>query len=301
MDIGFDNRVAIVTGAGAGLGREHAMELAARGACVVVNDFGPARDETVEAIRSRGGLAFAHGADVADPSAVADMIDETIARWGRIDILVNNAGILRDRSFAKMELDEWTAVLAVHASGSFNCAKAVWPHMKEANFGRIVMTTSTSGIYGNFGQANYGAAKMAVIGLMNVLHIEGAKHDIRINCLAPAAATQMTSDLLSPQMLELMQARYVTPGVLFLASDDAPSRTILCANSGGFSRVKICETNGVWLPPSQCTAEGVARHWAEISDAPAENCYDAGREQVAKFFAMASTGVNADEATRAGD
>lgn len=298
MTIRFDNRVAIVTGAGAGLGREHALGLAARGAKVVVNDFGGGVDgsagssapaeETVDIIRAAGGEAFAHGADVADEQQVADMVGKAVRDWGRVDILVNNAGILRDRAFAKMTLEDWESVIRVHLTGSTLCTMAVWPHMKEANYGRIVMTSSSSGIYGNFGQSNYGAAKMAVIGLMNVLHIEGAKNNIRVNALAPGAATRMTQDLLPPAIIELMDARTVTPGLLYLVSEDAPSRAILCATAGGFSRTLIQETEGVHLAPGDCTPEAVAAAWDRISDATNAHLYQAGGEQVMRFVAKAA-------------
>ena len=206
MTIRFDGRVAIVTGAGNGLGRAHALELARRGAKVVVNDFGGARDgtggsltpaeEVVEEIRAMKGEAFADGANVADAEQCAEMVAEAMRKWGRVDILINNAGILRDKSFAKMTAEDWHAVIDVHLNGSAHCTLAVWPHMREQNYGRVVMTTSTSGIYGNFGQANYGAAKMGVIGLMNTLAIEGAKYGINVNCLSPTAATRMTEDIL---------------------------------------------------------------------------------------------------------
>lgn len=290
MTIRFDNRVAIVTGAGAGLGRAHAVGLAERGAKVVVNDFGSGRDETVELIRSVGGEAFAHGADVASTEQVGDMVAKAMADWGRVDILVNNAGILRDTSFAKMTLEDWEAVMRVHATGSFVCTKAVWLHMKEANYGRIVMTSSSSGLYGNFGQANYGAAKTAMIGLMNVLHIEGAKNNIRVNTLAPGAATQMTQDLLPPPIIALMDAKTVTPGLLYLVSEEAPSRAILCATAGGFARTLIHETEGVWLDVAQCTAEGVAANWEQISDPSGEHIYESGSGQVMKFVGKAAAG-----------
>lgn len=303
MTIRFDNRVAIVTGAGAGLGREHALGLASRGARVVVNDYGggvdgsggssaPAR-ETVDLIRAAGGEAFAHGADVANEEQVADMVGKAIRDWGRVDILVNNAGILRDRAFSKMTLADWEAVVRVHLSGAAICSMAVWPQMKAENYGRIVMTSSSSGIYGNFGQSNYGAAKMGVIGLMNVLHIEGAKNNIRINTLAPGAATRMTQDLLPPAIIDLMDARTVTPGLLFLVSEDAPSRAILCATAGGFARTLIQETEGVYLPPDNCSPEAVAAAWDEISAANGAHLYEAGGEQVMKFVgkAAAAAGV----------
>ena len=289
--IRFDNRVAIVTGAGAGLGREHALGLAARGARVVVNDYaaGPA-EETAELIRAAGGEAIGVGCDVADPEGVGAMVADTVTRWGRIDILVNNAGILRDASFAKMTLAEWDAVIRVHLTGSAVCAMAVWPHMRAAGYGRIVMTSSSSGLYGNFGQANYAAAKMGVVGLMNTLHIEGAKTNIRVNTLAPGAATQMTRDLLPPPVIALMDPALVTPGLLYLVSEDAPSRTILNATAGGFSRTVITESEGLWLDAANCTAEGVAAHFAEISADTGAHPYEAGGAQVMKFVGKAAVG-----------
>lgn len=299
MTIRFDNRVAIVTGAGAGLGRAHALGLASRGAKVVVNDYGgggtsAAAEETVAMIKDLGGEAFAHGADVADADQVADMVSQTMHDWGRIDILVNNAGILRDASFAKMSLAEWEAVVRVHLTGSAICSMAVWPHMKEAAYGRIVMTSSSSGIYGNFGQSNYGAAKMGVIGLMNVLHIEGAKNNIRINTLAPGAATQMTRDLLPPKIIELMNPEAVTPGLLYLVSEDAPSRVILDATAGGFARTIILETEGIYLPPDENTPEAIASRFAEISDQTGAQLYEQGGQQVMKFVGKAAAASGID-------
>ena len=298
MTIRFDNRVVIITGAGNGLGRQHALQMAARGAKVVVNDYGGSADGTggssepaervVAEIIAAGGEAMAHGANVANAEQVADMVDKTMAKWGRIDILVNNAGILRDRAFGKMTMEDWNAVMTVHVTGSTICTMAGWPHMKAANYGRIVMTSSSSGIYGNFGQSNYGAAKMAVIGLMNVLHIEGAKNNIRINTLAPGAATRMTEELLPPPVIGLMKPELVTPGLLYLVSEDGPSRVILDATAGGFARTYIYETDGVCFAPDDCTPENVAAHFAEISDPAGQHLYEGGGEQVMKFVTKAA-------------
>jgi len=298
MIIRFDDRVAIVTGAGAGLGREHALGLAARGAKVVVNDFGGGVDgagassgpaeETVRMIEAAGGEAMAHGADVTRMEQVSDMVAKTMARWGRVDILVNNAGILRDATFAKMRPADFAAVVGVHLTGSVNCTLAVWPHMKAANYGRVVMTSSSSGIYGNFGQSNYAAAKMAVVGLMNVLHIEGGKNNIRVNTIAPGATTRMTETLLPPAVAGLMDVKAVTPGVLYLVSEDAPSRVILCAGAGGFARTMIYETEGIFLEQSERTPEAVAAHFAEISDPAGQHPYENGGGQVMKFVQKAA-------------
>jgi len=276
QSVRFDGRVAIVTGAAAGLGRSHALALGARGAKVVVNDFGgnvngvggssePAERVAAE-IRAAGGEALSHGADVSNPEQVGHMVAAAMETWGRVDILINNAGILRDASFAKATLKDFQAVVNVHLIGAAVCCQAVWPHMRAANYGRILMTSSTSGVYGNFGQANYGAAKTGLIGLMNVLQIEGAKHDIRVNTLVPAAATRMTQGLLPEAALALMKPETVTPAALFLVSHEAPRRTILSAMAGGFSRIVIEETAGVFLPENERTPEAVAAAFAQISD-----------------------------------
>jgi NAD(P)-dependent dehydrogenase (short-subunit alcohol dehydrogenase family) len=272
MTVAFDGRVAIVTGAGSGLGRAHALGLAARGAKVVVNDIGrngrPSDNalKVVEEIRAAGGVAIADPADVADFEQATALAGRAEKEWGRIDILVNNAGVLRDKTFAKMDMADFEFVVRVHLIGSANCAKAVWATMRERNYGRIVFTSSASGIYGNFGQTNYGAAKAAMIGLMNVLSIEGAKNDIRVNVLAPTARTAMTEGLLSPVAAELMTPESVTPGVLFLVSENAPSRVILGAGAGVFAVTHIGETPGVYLDESERTPEAIAARWAEISD-----------------------------------
>ena len=278
MTIRFDGRVAIVTGAGNGLGRSHALGLAARGAKVVVNDLGGARDGTggsseaalkvVEEIRAAGGEAIANGANVADETAVAAMVAEAMAKWGRVDILVANAGILRDKTFAKMDMADFRAVIDVHLMGSAICAKAVWEIMRQQNYGRIVFTSSSSGLYGNFGQANYGAAKAAMVGLMNVLHLEGDKFNIRVNTLAPTAATRMTEELMPPQSLALLRPETITPGVLYLIGEDAPSRVILDAGAGGFARTYVLETEGVTLTGADLTPEKVAENFDAISNSP---------------------------------
>ena len=292
MSIRFDDRVAIVTGAGGGLGRCHALGLAARGAKVVVNDLGPGGApsepaKVVEEIERAGGTAMADGADVTNADEVAAMVSRAEAEWGRVDILVNNAGILRDKSFAKMEIADFEKVVGVHLMGSAICTKAVWSGMRDRGYGRIVFTSSASGIYGNFGQANYGAAKAAMIGLMNVLHLEGAKYDIRVNVLAPTAATGMTAGLLPPEVAALLTPESVTPAVLFLVGENAPSRTIMGAGGGVFAVTHIEETPGVFLPEAERTPEKIAACFAEIADrasaVPLENAY----AQTFKFAAAA--------------
>ncbi|CAN7293260.1 SDR family NAD(P)-dependent oxidoreductase [Brevundimonas sp. LjRoot202] len=288
MAIRFDGRVAIVTGAGGGLGREHALALAKRGARVVVNDLGGARDGSggsataaeavVAEIEAAGGQAMANAASVTDAAAVQAMVDAVMARWGRVDILVNNAGVLRDKTFAKMELEDFRFVVDVHLMGAVNCTKAVWDVMRDANYGRIVMTTSSSGLYGNFGQSNYGAAKMALVGLMQTLSIEGAKNDIRVNCLAPTAHTRMTEDLGARLPLDLLGPDMVTPGLLYLVSEDAPSRCILAAGAGGFERAYVTLTQGDWIAGDDAP-EQVAARFAEISDRAGETVPEMGAAQ----------------------
>jgi NAD(P)-dependent dehydrogenase (short-subunit alcohol dehydrogenase family) len=293
MTIDFQGRVAIVTGAGSGLGRSHALGLAARGASVVVNDFGQNGGfnnamRVVEEIRAGGGTAIADPADVADFDQVSEMVARAERLWGHVDILVNNAGVLRDKTFAKMDMADFEFVLRVHLIGSANCTKAVWAGMRERNYGRIVLTSSASGIYGNFGQANYGAAKAGMIGLMNVLHLEGAKNDIRVNILAPTARTGMTEGLLSPVAADLMTPESVTPGVLFLVSENAPSRVILGAGAGVFAVTHIGETPGVYLDESERTPETIAARFAEISDAETAEPLKDAFAQTYKFVAAAA-------------
>jgi NAD(P)-dependent dehydrogenase (short-subunit alcohol dehydrogenase family) len=289
MSLRFDGRVAIVTGAGGGLGRQHALALAARGAKVVVNDLGGSIDgngstpkaalAVVEEIRAAGGEAMASGASVTDYSAVQSMVAEAITAWGRVDILVNNAGILRDKSFAKMDLADFRLVVDVHLMGAANCCKAVWEPMRAQNYGRIVMTTSSSGLFGNFGQANYGAAKMALVGLMQTLAIEGAKNDIRVNCLAPTAHTRMTEGLMPEPVLRLLEPSAVTPGLLALVAESAPTRAILCAGAGGFERAYITLTEGAFIGQPADAAERVVAQWDAISDRDAENVPESGAAQ----------------------
>ncbi len=268
--IDLTDQVAIVTGAGQGLGRSHALALAARGAKLVVNDLdnddgeSEAAEAVVREIAGAGGEAFSHGADVARFDEVQAMVDATIERWGRVDILVNNAGILRDKSFAKMSMDEFRAVIDVHLMGSANCAKAVWGYMREQAYGRIVFTTSGTGLYGNFGQANYAAAKMAMLGLMNTLHIEGAKYDIRVNCLAPTAGTAMLKGLVPDNVFAALSPESVSPGVIVLVAADAPSRTVLCAGGGSFALYKGFETLGVTLTNVENEAEALLERWNDL-------------------------------------
>lgn len=298
MSIRFDNRVAIVTGAGNGLGRTHALALAARGAKVVVNDLGGARDgsgaslsaaeSVVEEIKAAGGEAIANGANVTNDEQVADMVAQTMSAWGRVDILVNNAGILRDKTFAKMTMDEFRLVVDVHLNGSALCTKAVWDIMREQEYGRVVMTTSSTGLYGNFGQSNYGAAKMAMVGFMNTLCIEGAKKNIRVNCLAPAALTRMTEDLGIPEEATAhMTPESVSAGLLYLVAEDSPNRTILCAGAGGYAQTRIYETDGIYLPPDQQTPETIAAQFEQISDPADQLEMTNGMGQMGKFVKKA--------------
>lgn len=296
--IRFDGRTAIITGAGNGLGKSHALLLAERGANVVVNDLGGAVDGSgasssaaeavVAEITGKGGNAIAHGANVTKADEVADMVDQAIRTFGAVDILVNNAGILRDKSFAKMELTDFELVLNVHLMGSVTCTKAVWDHMKERNYGRIAMTSSSSGIYGNFGQSNYGAAKMGLVGLMNVLNIEGKKNDIRVNTLSPTAATRMTEGLLPPAALELMSVESVSAGLAYLVSEDGPDRTILCAGAGGYAATRVYETPGIYLPPEEQTPEGVAASFDRILDPTGQEMFTDGSSQTIKFITAAA-------------
>ncbi|MDQ8028616.1 MAG: SDR family NAD(P)-dependent oxidoreductase [Brevundimonas sp.] len=288
MTMRFDGQVAIVTGAGGGLGREHALALAKRGAKVVVNDLGGSRDGSgasataaeavVAEIEALGGEAIANAASVTDYAAVEAMVKAAMDKWGRIDILVNNAGVLRDKTFAKMELADFQFVMDVHLMGAVNCTKAVWEIMRAQNYGRIVMTTSSSGLYGNFGQSNYGAAKMALVGFMQTLSIEGAKNDIRVNCLAPTAHTRMTEDLGAALPLEALGPELVSPGLLYLVSRNAPSRCILAAGAGGFERAYVTITQGIHVT-GEDAPEQIEARFAEISDRAGEIIPEMGAAQ----------------------
>jgi len=301
MTIRYDGKVAIVTGAGQGLGRSHAIELAKRGAKVVINDLGGAKDGTggsseaaravVAEIEAMGGEAIANGANVAKYDEVEAMVKQTMDKWGRVDILVNNAGILRDKSFTKGSLEDFQLVLDVHLMGTVNCTKACWDIMRDQAYGRIVVTTSSSGLYGNFGQSNYGSAKLGVIGFMNTLVQEGAKYDVRVNALAPTAGTRMTEGLIPEKAFDLLTPETVTPAVLYLVSEDAPNRTILCAGAGAYAVAKIVETDGVWLPVDEQTPEGIAAHWDAITSPKGETVPQAGFEQTIKFTGKAAAGL----------
>ena len=278
MGMDFTGRVAIVTGAGGGLGRQHALALAARGAKVVVNDLGGAQS-VVDDILAAGGEALANAASVTDFVAVQAMVQQAVDAWGRVDILINNAGILRDKSFAKMELADFQLVVDVHLMGSVNCTKAVWALMNEQKYGRIVMTTSSSGLYGNFGQSNYGAAKLALVGLMQTLSLEGAKNNIHVNCLAPTAATAMTAGLMPEAVLAALKPEAVVPAMLVLAAEDAPTRTILCAGAGTFEAAHITLTPGIHLGIGADVPEQLAERLGEVTSRANETVPQSGAAQ----------------------
>lgn len=298
MTIRFDGRVAIVTGAGNGLGRVHALGLARLGAKVVVNDFGGARDgsggslspaeSVVEEIRAAGGTAMANGADVSNFEQVTDMVARAASEWGGVDLLCANAGILRDKSFAKMEVADFAKVLDVHLTGTFYCCKAVWDGMRARNYGRIVLTTSSSGLFGNFGQANYGAAKAGMVGLMNVLAQEGVKNNVRINTISPTAATRMTENLIAAQALALMKPESITPAVLYLLSDNAPTRTIMGAGAGSFAVIRVLETEGVNLAEADWTPDAIAAHFSQIADMSKAQALENAFQQTQKYIGQAA-------------
>ncbi|MGH8296055.1 MAG: SDR family NAD(P)-dependent oxidoreductase [Steroidobacteraceae bacterium] len=274
------DRVAIVTGAGRGLGRAHALALARHGAQVLVNDLdAAAAEEVCREIAGLGGEALADCASVQDSPAVERMAAAALGRWGRVDILVNNAGILRDRTFAKLDPADFRLVMDVHLMGSVNCTRAVWPHMKERGYGRVVLTTSSSGLYGNFGQTAYSAAKMALVGLMQTLALEGQRYGIRVNCLAPSAATQMTGALWSSEELTALDPQRVSPAVVALASEGAPSKCILLAGAGSFKLAHITMTRGIYLPDERQAAEQILQQWDRIADGSGELVPASGFEQ----------------------
>ena len=293
MPKALEGRVAIVTGSGGGLGRAHVRYLASKGARVVVNDLSQeAADRVAAEVVAEGGSALAIAGSVTDEKAMAAMVARVVDEWGRIDILVNNAGILRDKSFAKMSLDDFRLVMDVHLMGSVICTKAVWELMRGQKYGRIVMTTWSSGLYGNFGQANYGAAKMALVGLMQTLAIEGEKYGILVNCLAPTAATQMTEGVLSPESLRLLDPARVSPGLLALVGEDAPTRTILCAGAGNFAAAHVTLTTGYHAGAGEDAGEQVIAHWRDVTDRTGEIVPDYGFTQAERE--VASAGLAAD-------
>jgi NAD(P)-dependent dehydrogenase (short-subunit alcohol dehydrogenase family) len=294
MAINFNGKVAIVTGAGGGLGRAHALYLARLGAKVVVNDLGGSLDGTggnsaasekvVAEIKAAGGQAIANGASVSDDAGVAHMVNQTMEAFGRIDVLIANAGILRDKSFGKMEIRDFATVVDVHLFGTVKPCKAVWDIMKGQGYGRIVVTTSSTGLYGNFGQTNYGAAKLSLVGFMNSLKLEGAKDNIKVNAICPVAATRMTEALMPPAVLEMLKPEFVSPAVAYLASEDAPTGMIMTAAAGVFAAAQLVETDGVNLGQG-ASADDIATHFKEIADWSTAKHYGQGGEQSAKFLA----------------
>ena len=296
MSIRFDDKVAIVTGAGGGIGKQHALELARRGAKVVVNDLGGGVDGTgtsdaseavVDQILSEGGEAIANGASVTDLDAIKDMTEQVVSKWGKIDILVNNAGILRDKTFHNVSMDDFNLVMDVHFQGTLNCTHTIYPIMRENGYGRIVFTSSSSGVFGNFGQSNYGAAKMAMVGLMNTLKLEGQKYNVFSNTITPVAYTRMTENLMPEDFGKQFQPEYITPAVLYLASDQAPNGAIMAAGAGVFSRILIHETMGISLGTGEdMTPENISASWEKISDMSDARLLQNGGEQTLKIFEL---------------
>ncbi len=295
MTISFKDKVAIVTGAGGGLGRCHALQFAERGAKVIVNDLGgavdgsggssEAADKVVEEIKDMGGDAISNGSSVTDKGGVKKLVDDAMAAYGRIDVLVNNAGVLRDKSFAKVTLDDFEFVVDVHMMGSVYCTKAVWPIMVDQKYGRIVMTSSSSGIFGNFGQSNYGSAKMGVVGLMNTLRIEGQKNNIKVNSLVPVAATRMTENLGMPDaVFDSLKPESVSPAVIFMASEEAPDGVMISAGAGVFAMAEIVHSEGIALKGDDLNADMLAEKWSEASDMTNHKALRSGAEHTAHIF-----------------
>ena len=300
MTISFKDKVVIVTGAGGGLGRSHSLEFAKRGAKVVVNDLGgsvdgsggssDAANNVVKEITEAGGLAIPNGSSVTDDDGVKNMVDQTMDEFGRIDILINNAGILRDRSFTKMTMEDFTLVTDIHLMGSVKPTKMVWEIMKEQNYGRILVTTSSTGLYGNFGQSNYGAAKLGVVGFVNTLKLEGQKYNINCNVLCPVAYTRMTENLMPPEAEQLLTPGSVTPAVIYLSSENGPTGTILCAGAGVYSVAKIMESDGENLA-LEASAEDLEKNWDKISDFSEAKPFFNGGEQTGKVLEKAMKGI----------
>ena len=300
MTISFKDKVVIVTGAGGGLGRSHSLEFAKRGAKVVVNDLGgsvdgsggssDAANSVVKEITEAGGIAIPNGSSVTDDDGVKNMIDQTMDEFGQIDILINNAGILRDRSFTKMTMEDFTLVTDIHLMGSVKPTKMVWEIMKEQNYGRILVTTSSTGLYGNFGQSNYGAAKLGVVGFVNTLKLEGQKYNINCNVLCPVAYTRMTESLMPPEAEQLLTPSSVTPAVIYLSSENGPTGTILCAGAGVYSVAKIMESDGENLG-LEASAEDLEKNWDKISDFSEAKPFFNGGEQTGKVLEKAMKGI----------
>ena len=300
MTISFKDKVVIVTGAGGGLGRSHSLEFAKRGAKVVVNDLGgsvdgsggssDAANNVVKEITEAGGVAIPNGSSVTDDDGVKNMVDQTMDEFGRIDILINNAGILRDRSFTKMTMEDFTLVTDIHLMGSVKPTKMVWEIMKEQNYGRILVTTSSTGLYGNFGQSNYGAAKLGVVGFVNTLKLEGQKYNINCNVLCPVAYTRMTENLMPPEAEQLLTPGSVTPAVIYVSSENGPTGTILCAGAGVYSVAKIMESDGENLG-LEASAEDLEKNWDKISDFSEAKPFFNGGEQTGKVLEKAMKGI----------